>query len=229
MKALLFAMKWDLIRQQRYYIIAAAVFVTMVYVAIFQFLPIGQQTAIIITLIFNDPTSLGLLFIGSVYLFEKSENTLQAMAVTPMTGGHYLLSKTITLTGLATVSSLVMAFAAVGLKFQPFYFISGIALSASLFTLLGFILVTRCKSFNEYIGKMALVMLPAAFPFLQLFGLIDTVWIYVIPVQAGIVLLEAAFTTASIGDIVYGYSYLLLANAATFIWALKAYRRVISG
>ena len=227
MRSLYFAIKWDFLRQQRYYIMAAAAFVTAIYVVLFQLLPIRDQAEILVVLIFNDPAGMGLLFIGSLYLFEQSENTLQALAVTPLAPWQYLLSKTITLTLLATVCSLVMIFAARGWHFNFVYFTLGISLSAALFTLLGFVLVTKCKSFNEYIMKMAIVMLPVGLPILHLFGVVDWFWIYIIPVQAGILLLKAAITPIPVWEIYYGIIYLSICNLLVYKWALSAYQSTV--
>ena len=227
MKILLQTIKWDLLRQQRYQIFAAAALLTVIYIALLRFLPLEGQHAVIITMIYSDPTSLGLLFIGAIYLFEKSENTLAALAVTPMRPWHYLLSKTLTLSLLAVLCSIIMMLAAVGQDFHLVYFVLGIGLSASLFTLLGFTLASGCNSFNEYIMKMALIMLPVALPILDLFGVWPGPWNYVIPVQAGLVLLEASLSSIANWEIIYGTLYLLVANILAFLWAVKAFQKAV--
>ena len=227
MNTLLNAIKWDMLRQQRYQIFAAAALLTLIYIALLRFLPLEGQNAVIITLIYSDPTSLGLLFIGAIYLFERSENTLAALAVTPLRPWHYLLSKTITLTFLAILCSIAMILAAVGTDFQPVYFVLGIGLSASLFTLLGFILASGCNTFNEYVMKMGLIMLPVALPILHLFGVFAGPWNYVIPVQAGLVLLEASLSPVALWEKAYGVLYLVAANVVSFNWAIRAYQKAI--
>ncbi|MCB0553945.1 MAG: hypothetical protein KDD02_10365, partial [Phaeodactylibacter sp.] len=71
------------------------------YVLILLNLPDGQYGWLTVFLIFNDPMGLGLMFIGALYLFEKNENTLQALSVTPLRAWQYLASKTITLSLIA--------------------------------------------------------------------------------------------------------------------------------
>ncbi len=158
MKKLWIAIQWDMLRQQRYQIYTAAIVITLLYVLSFLYFSLSDQVPLLVVLIFNDPAGLGMLFIGALYLMERSENTLQALAVVPLPPAHYVWSKTISLSLLATLSALAMAVAGFGWGFNYGYFITGIGLSASLFTLLGLALVVHCRSFNDYILRIALIL-----------------------------------------------------------------------
>jgi len=220
MKKLWIAIQWDILRQQRYQIFTAAFVITLLYVLSFLYFSLSEQIPLLVTLIFNDPAGLGMLFIGALYLMERSENTLQALSVVPLPPAHYIWSKTISLSLLATLSAIAMAVAGYGWGFNYGYFITGIGLSASLFTLLGLALVVHCRSFNDYILRIALVLMPVILPFFNLFGLTDTLWWYFIPSQAGLLLTEAAFAPVAAWKLIYALIYLLLWNALAFRIAL---------
>ena len=78
------ALKWDLIRQYRYNIVGVAAFVTVVYILILFGIEWEYKDKLVVFLIFNDPAALGMMFIGSLVLFEKSEHTLEALVATPI-------------------------------------------------------------------------------------------------------------------------------------------------
>jgi fluoroquinolone transport system permease protein len=217
-------MRWDLLRQQRHHIITASAVVTLLSLIVMAQLPASHRQAMLITLIFNEPAGMGLMFIGALYLFERSENTLQALHVIPLRSSEYLLSKALTLSLLAIVASLVMAALGHGWQFHYGYFIGGIGGSATLFAFLGFGIVVGCRSFYEYVLKGALVLIPMVLPFLNLFDITDTGWWYILPVQGSLVLLENGFGKPAGWQTTYAISYLLLTNAAAYGWALRRFQ-----
>lgn len=215
-----FAIQGDLIRQQRYQILGIALAITLIYIGIFYFIPGADQDLVVQFLIFNDPVALGMLFTGAMYLFEKSENTLEAFAVTPLRAAEYLLSKVITFSLLGTMASLAMAFAAWGLDFSVLPLLIGITLTASLFTLLGFVIVVGTHSFNEYVIKIGIWMIPVALPLLDFFSIYRSYWFYLIPVQPTLLLLRASREAILPWQMTYAVLYLVLWNILAFRWAL---------
>lgn len=219
-----YAIQGDLIRQQRYQILDIAVAITVIYIGIFYFIPGASQDLVVQFLIFNDPVALGMLFSGAMYLFEKSENTLEAFAVTPLRAAEYLLSKVITFSFLGLAASLAMAFASWGWDFSKLPFIIGITLTASLFTMLGFVIVVGTRSFNEYVIKIGIWMIPVALPLLDFFGIYRSFWFYLIPVQPTLLLLKASRTDITSWQMIYSIGYLIVWNILAFLWALKRLR-----
>ncbi|MCB0630758.1 MAG: hypothetical protein R2824_00925 [Saprospiraceae bacterium] len=213
------AVTGDLIRQQRYQIITIAVAITAIYILIFYFLPGASQDKVVEFLIFNDPVTMGMLFTGSMFLFEKSENTLEALSVTPLRAGEYIGSKVITFSLLGLGASLCMAFAAWGLNFRFVPLVSGVILTASLFTMLGLVLVVGSRSFNEYVIRIGIWMIPVALPILNFFELTDSLWFYLIPTQPILSLLEASRAPIPAWEMIYGIVYLLIWNVGAFYWA----------
>lgn len=219
-----YAIQGDLIRQLRYQILGIAVAITVIYIGIFYFIPGASQDLVVQFLIFNDPVALGMLFTGAMYLFEKSENTLEAFAVTPLRAAEYLLSKVITFSLLGLSASLAMAFAAWGWDFAKVPLIIGISLTASLFTMLGFVIVVGTRSFNEYVIKIGIWMIPVALPLLDFFGIYRSYCFYLIPVQPTLLLLNASRTDIAPWQMIYSIGYLIVWNILAFQWALKRLR-----
>ena len=211
-------------------ILAVAAVVTFLYVLIIQILPEESFTMVLTLLIFSDPVMLGFMFTGAMVLFEKSSNTLQALSVTPVRAGEYLLSKGLSLTAVAMAASLIMTVAGVGLNFSLPYLAAAVTFSSLLFIFAGFTGVSKVRTFNQYFIIIPVFMIPTCLPFLNYFGATDT-WIwYVVPTQASLILFQAAFEgTAAFtaADIVYALLYLPVSVYISYRFAEKAYFKMI--
>jgi fluoroquinolone transport system permease protein len=211
-------------------ILAVAAVITILYVAIIQVLPGESFTMVLTMLIFSDPVMLGFMFTGAMVLFEKNSNTLQALSVTPVRPGEYLLSKGIALTSVALAASLIMAVAGLGFSFGLLYLGLAVVFSSLLFVYIGFIGVSRVKTFNQYFIVIPLFMLPTCLPLLNYFGATDTIAWYIVPTQASLILFTAAFegtSGISSGDMVYALLYLPAATIASYRLAVGAYYKIL--
>lgn len=206
-------------------ILLVTLVVTALYAAVFQVLPETHFRTVISILIFTDPVMLGFLFIGVMVLFEKQGNTLHALSVSPVREGEYIASKAITLTTLALLSALVMSLAAVGFRFQVLFLSIAVVLSSFLFIFLGFTGVSRVQTFNQYFIVIPLFMIPCFLPFLNNFGITDTILWYVIPTQASLILFEAAFSEVGLYDKIYALVYLPFSLFPAFALAKLSWHR----
>lgn len=223
MKKLLATVKWDLTLAVKYNIVAVAILVTIVYTVLFKVFSFNRFDDLLIILIFSDPVMLGFVFIGVLVLFEKGANTLQAVVVTPLKAWQYLWSKTISLTLIAAVCSLVMAIVGHGWKFHYLYLALAVLLSSALFVMIGFIGVARVSTFNQYIIIVPLFLTPMILPFLNFFGVTNTYWFYLIPSQASLILFRAAFKSGSTLEIAYAILYLGMCTALAYSLARKSF------
>jgi fluoroquinolone transport system permease protein len=60
--------------------------------------------------IFSDPTLLGLIFIGAIVLYEKSERVMGSLSASPVRVGEYVASKGVSLGIISTLCGCVVAF-----------------------------------------------------------------------------------------------------------------------
>ncbi len=225
MKKLLHAIRWDLIRQVRYNILGIMAAVTILYIGLLYALPLEDPRPLLIFLIFNDPVVLGMIFIGSVVLFEKSDGTLDALVVTPLENWKYLWSKGISLTCIALLASFAMAIWAMGLDFHwPLLFLA-VSISSILYIFIGIIVVWHCRSFNEYILRLAIYFIPLSLPLLNFLHITDTYFWYLFPTQATLILLEATFEPQATWKIIYAFVYLLCCLGLAFYGALQVFKR----
>jgi len=132
---------WEFILLYRYKIIHISILSMFLYFLSTQAVQsLQDQTQIHSLLLFFDPAIIGIVFVGALVLFEKSENILQALVLTPMKTDDYLLSKIISLTILSIISATVFISLMVifnETEFNIFYLITGIILTSVMLILLG--------------------------------------------------------------------------------------------
>jgi fluoroquinolone transport system permease protein len=221
-------LKWDVILQSRYKIIHLSILSVIIYYFSLVAVPSLNTIEFKTLYLVMDPTLIGIMFVGALVLFEKTENTLQALTVTPIKTQTYFLSKIISLTTLAIITGFIFDFLSHGFTFQYFYMIAGILLTSIFLILLGFLLVARCNSINEYLGLMILVFLPLFVPpLLDISGIYENIIFYLWPTQASFILFDGVFGTVSVNDTLYAIAYLIIWIGGCYILAKKAFYKYI--
>lgn len=224
-------LKWDVILQSRYKIIHLSILSVIVYYMSLVAIPSLNTTEFKTLYLIMDPTLIGIMFVGALVLFEKTENTLQALTVTPMETRTYFLSKIISLTILSVVSGFLFVFLSHGIDFHYFYMIAGIVLTSIFLILLGFLLVARCRSINEYLALMMIAFLLLFVPpLIDLSGIYENVVFYLWPSQASFLLFNGVFGAISLYDTIYALAYLVIWIVGCYILAKKAfYTHIVVG
>lgn len=225
MKTLIRLIKWDFTLQLRYNIVTIAIIISALYILLFKSLPGDNLDPLLILLILSDPAMFGVMFIGVLVLYEKDNNTLDALIVTPLKSSQYLWSKAISLTLIAVPIALAIAIIGHGFDLNYFYFIVGLALSSIMFVFLGFAVVSKANGFNQYIIKFALCTIPVSIPVLGIFDLYQSNIYYLIPSHATILLLKAGLKHSIANwQVFYSTFYLLFWLILCFILASRAYQ-----
>jgi len=224
-------LKWDVILQSRYKIIHLAILSVLIYYIALIAVPSMNTLEFKTIYLFFDPTLIGIMFIGALVLFEKTENTLQALTVTPMVTRTYFLSKIISLTVLAVVSAFLFIFLSHGFEFNYLYMIAGILLTSIFLILVGFIMVARCNSINEYLALMMVAFLLLFVPpLLDISGIYENVVFYLWPSQASFLLFNGVFGTVPLNETIYAVLYLIMWIVGCYLLAKKAfYKHIVIG
>jgi hypothetical protein len=218
MKTFLTLLRWDLLLLHRNQLFIFSAAVAAVYIGVFHLLlPLGDLSALLIVLIFNDPVITGFLFGGILWMFDKNQNTLQAISVLPLPLPLYLLSKATVLSVLATVLALAMVLATRGLAVHWVPLLAGVFFSAFTFSYAGFAIGALSRNFNYFLLYSLPLFLLTGLPFLGIFNVTDPVlWAWV-PTFGGISLLQKAFYGPSVPG--GGWLYLHL-----IVWCYLSYR-----
>ena len=226
-------LRWEFTLLSRYKIIHISILSVILYFLTTQAVPDMNIPIFHTLLLFFDPAVIGIMFIGALVLFEKSENVLQALVITPMKVDDYLLSKITSLTILSIISAtifmtLLSVFGEV--DFNILFLALGLILTSILLILLGFIMVSGVKSLNEYLLAMIVAFLGLTFPpMLHLSGLYENVIFYLWPTQASFTLLNGVFSTTGLEswEIAYGIFYQIIWIVLLYLLAKKAFYKYI--
>ena len=227
-------LRWEFTLLSRYKIIHISILSVVLYFLTTQVVEsIKNQTQVHSVLLFFDPAVIGLMFVGALVLFEKSENVLQVLVITPMKTDDYLLSKILSLTFLSVISATLFMGLMVlfnDASFNLFFLIIGILLTSVMLILLGFIIVSRVSNINGYLLGMMIGFIGLTFPpLLQLFDLVENPIFYLWPTQASFLLFEGVFHSASLEtwEIFYGIGYQLFWIGFLYFFAKKAFYKHI--
>jgi len=228
-------LRWEFTLLSRYKIIHISILSVILYFLTTQAVPGMDNTVFHTMLLFFDPAIIGIMFIGALVLFEKSENVLQALVITPMKVDDYILSKIASLTILSVISAaifvtLLKIFSSIDLNVNIAYLAISIILTSVMLILLGFILVSRVNSINEYLLAMLVAFLGLLFPpMLQLSHLYENVIFYLWPTQASFTLFTGVFNAASLElwEIAYGIGYQALWIGLLYFLAKRAFYKHI--
>ncbi len=223
MKQLPHLLKHDFILLHRNKIIVISLIITLVYVLLIQALAaFGDLEKMLVLVIFNDPALLGFLFVGVMVLFEKNENTIEALAVSPIKISNYILSKSINLTVISLFCCFAMAIAGYGLNFHFFHFFLATVLTTLIFSFIGFIVVAGQPNFNKYILKAIGIILLLTVPFLGYFE-VTSDYIYVLfPTYPAIKLFSFSFADhISSGELWLNYSLAIIWCLCSYVAALR--------
>ncbi|MFF3781138.1 hypothetical protein [Streptomyces sp. NPDC001933] len=229
LQVLVRAVGWDLRLQLRYHIVTVAALVTALYAVALRVLGAGRSDELLVSILFSDPTMIGFLFVGVLVLFERGSGTLQAVLVTPLSTEQYLWSKAVSLTLIAVPCGTAMALAGGGSRTGIVPLVASLTLTSLLFVFIGLAGVSRARTLNEYLLLVPLFLVPMNLPLLDLFGMVDSWLHYLIPTQASLVLLQAAFASRPGWEAVYAVAYLSCAVAAAFQWARRAFETSVRG
>ena len=156
-------LRGDIYFQYKYGFYLLYAFFTCVYIAILHLLPNSWHQVASALIIISDPALIGLVFIGAIVLFEKSERVLNSIAVSPINVHQYIISKIVSITIVSLLSGLFIAYAGAEIIFLP-TFILGITLGSILFSLIGLIISTNSPTLNAFILRITPIMTLATLP-----------------------------------------------------------------
>ena len=168
-------------------------------------------------------------FVGALVLLEKSEGTLYGLVVTPLRDSEYLFAKTASLTGLATLESAIIVLLVFGVPLRPLPLLLGMLLLGTLFTLLGFAVIARFHSINEYLLPAGFGVVLLLLPLLTSTGLGSSPLFYLHPAQPAVILLRSAYAPVPTPELLFAISSSLAWAVLSLIWARRVFARHIVG
>lgn len=139
----------DMRFQAKYGFYTIYVIFTILYVAVLFALPREWRRDAAAIMIMTDPATLGLMFMGAIVLFEKSQRVMDSLTVSPVRPREYVLSKTASLGAISLVVGFVIALLG-GERFNALYLAAGLALGSGFFTLVALQIALKSKTLNQF-------------------------------------------------------------------------------
>lgn len=140
---------WDMRFQAKYGFYLLYAILTAIYTIVLFAIPDSWQEKTAAILIFSDPASMGLFFMGAIVLLEKNQHTPCAFAVSPVHTIEYIIAKMGSLSAISLVVADILALVA---NVRNLHIVMiGTVVSSAIFTLLGIIIATKINSLNQFI------------------------------------------------------------------------------
>lgn len=221
-------LRWDITLQIRYGFYYVSGFIVMLFGALLSLLPADSRFDLIIPAFL----SMNLLittfyFMSALVLLEKGEGTLSSVVVSPLKDREYLLSKVISLSGLAMLESLVIVAVVYGVDFQLIPVLFGMIALSGVYSLLGFIAIARYNTLNDYLMPSMLIITLLMLPMIDHFGLWQTMIFHLHPINPMVVLIRAGFINTNAWELIYGVVGSIIVIGVSFAWARQIFRQFI--
>lgn len=197
-------LRMDILIQKRYGLYYAAVFVTLVWIAVLGVLPANLARLFLPYVIFGDLAVIGFFFIAGQIIFEKTERTIYALVVSPLRFGEYLGSKLAAYALMSLLASLPIVLAGYGFEFNPVYLGLGVILASVVYTQVGFIAVAPYRSISSFLVPSQLYLLVLGLPVIHFAGWVNFPLFYTLPTMGALYLIKGAFGSVTVWQAFYG-------------------------
>lgn len=233
MRNLSVLLKGEVDRLRKYHILAASLVVAFIWIGVMQLTEVDDVTGIFPLFLFLDATSMSMVLIGVSMFFEREENTLKAIFVSPVTKKEYISAKIIgnILSNMQTLVLLYLyAWIFKEININILTLVLYVILISIFHSLIGFLLAYHTKSFTELLTGMIMFMFALLIPIvLEEVGIITVEWLknvlYILPTKASLLLLNstAEMSTVETWEIAYGVGYLIFSSALLLVFIRKGF------
>ena len=224
---LLSMMLWDFKLQLRYYFWIVGFVLSFVWFGLLSLMPSELSALWIPVLLFVDICAIGVFFVGGMLYLDRSQGTMEVIAVMPIATSTWILSRILSLSILCSVFGLIIimvrAESVVWIRAVPAVF-----LSSALYTSLGFLIVCPFKKLMNYILIMALTIALLNLPLLGYLEMFDSPLLWLLPTQPVMQVLAGSLGEMSTGNFVFALGLLLVWLGVTFFLCIKAFSIFVS-
>lgn len=165
------------------------VLVNLFYILLLGYIPAQFKEIAATVLIISDPTFVGMIFAGGIFLLERNQGIPKAIGISPLGSIGYLLGKVISLVLIALLTSLCLMKAG-NIQINIISMLS-ITVTSSVFTCIGLMVGAYAKGLNHFIYLLVIVSIPLALPLITYIFAPGFIGFICIPTYATIKLLRA--------------------------------------
>lgn len=234
MSSLLHLVKGEIIRLFKYKIIFFGILVSLIWLLVIGFQTPEQAQSIIPLLIVTDSGLMAIILIGASFYFEKQENTVKSLLVSPVSLVQVLIAKVISAIFTAFISLIiVVGFAIVfhGLEVQILKLLLYILAVVISHTAIGYILILRSKDFMsmlvKYAGLMLLFYTPTLLLALEIIGNDLEIFALISPSYSGEFLIKSSFVELDVLKQIVAFGYLMVLGLGIYFgYVYKKFKKV---
>jgi fluoroquinolone transport system permease protein len=214
----------EVIRLGRYNLFAASIFVSAIWVGILHFLNVEDVTTIVPQLIFLDVTTMATLLVGVSLIYERDEDTLRTLMVTPISKNQYLLGKVLANIVPSILSLTVMyAYSKLFKTIQINYLLllGAVVLVSFFHSLIGMLLTYFSKSFTDLLMIIIAIFIIFLLPVILVeFNIITneifTKGTYILPTKAALMVIMGTTGIIDTWEIIISIVYLIASSLVLY-------------
>jgi fluoroquinolone transport system permease protein len=229
MKRLWVSMLWDVQLQFRYGFYYAGAVVAVIWMLLLSLASAEGLRLLLPPFLFLNLVMTTFYFIGGLVLLEKKQGTLAGLVLTPLRQHEYLAAKVTTLAILAAIECVLVVLVVYGVGLNWALLLAGLLSLAVVYTLFGFVAVSRFDSINAYIVPSGFIVALLTLPLVDYFGLWASPIFYLLPTQAALLLLAAAFRPIAPWQMVYGLLATIFWAGLGLWWSRRVFHRFTTG
>jgi fluoroquinolone transport system permease protein len=230
MTAILHALRWDVIVQARNGFYWASAFLVIAISGLLVYVPESARAnpAVWVPAILAVNLQITtFFFVAGLLLLERDEGTLHAVAVSPLSPSGYLAMRTLNLTGLAAIETLVIVWLGFGMSGSWWLILGGMAALGVIYTGFGAAIATRYESVNALLLPASAFVAFLLLPLLPHFELAPRLPFVAHPLEPPLTLLRAGSGVTGRTDILFGVLGSLGWSAIAFIWGRNCVRALM--
>jgi len=221
------ALRYDVKFQIRHGFYAAYGLITLFYIGVLLNLPPGIRPITAVACIFSDTSVLGFFFIGGILMLERRQGTLHSLFVTPIRLPEYLWAKTLSLTLLATVVSVLLLLISGNPAARNLWIIPGIIFSAVLYILFGIAVAVRSHTLNGYFYRGIAYSVVFMLPLLDFFHILPFAPLRLLPTWGILRLVESTYADLTFPEMAKALALLVVWCGLGYWWAVRWFRRYV--
>ncbi len=227
---------WDFKFQYKYGILFAAVMMAIVWTGIIYLLPTSTMVIAFPIMFVTDFAVAGFLLVAAMVFFEKGQNSLQALVVTPVRVLEYIVSKVISLSIMLSIIAFVLALVVMfskNIEINLVVAIFSAFVSCSFFVFLGLIVSTFYQTFTDLILPMGVLFSVCFIPFLtyvnsESLDFLDY-FIWIFPTFSMLKLVDFVFLDFDITPFIVCTLYILMLDFVLFKILIRLFNQKIIG
>ena len=230
MTALVAILRWDVVLQARNGFYWATAFLILVVGGLLLAVPEAVRANSelwIPALVAVNMQTTTFFFVTGLMLLERDEGTLAALAVSPLSSGHYLAARTLTLTALAGLETLALVWLAFDVRGAGLVIVAGTVAVGLIYTAFGAAMAARYDSVNRLLLPASVVVMLLLLPLLPHFGFGSRWLLLAHPIEPALTLMRTGYRVSGNADLAFGVVGSLVWCAIAFWWGSKCVDRLM--